>query len=159
MDGKYLRAARDRAEGKPSQAKLAEVMGVAISQVSRYESGKKSPPVDQLERAAKFLRVPLMSLIGPHTETAAGPPQRDKDDLFRILTLVLSALLESWGVSPERIRGFVASLIAAYETPEALGPGIPSDQQIRFLSRSLSLELEDQQQTVLNRKTTQIQNR
>ncbi len=143
MDGAYLRRVRE--EKNFNQEALAHAMRISVSQLSRYENNKKVPAVDEVERAADFLRVPLLSLIGPYDGLAEVTPHREADELLHILTLVLSALLEAWEVPTARVHEFVRSLLRAYKTPEALSPNIPAEHQVELLAKSLARELSSQQ--------------
>lgn len=54
---------RIRKEKKITQKQLAEKIGVQPSAISKYETGKVSPTVEQLEKIAEVLEVPVMSLF------------------------------------------------------------------------------------------------
>ena len=61
MDMDNLR--RIRKEKKITQKQLAEKIGVQPSAISKYETGKVSPTIEQLEKIAEVLEVPVMSLF------------------------------------------------------------------------------------------------
>jgi transcriptional regulator with XRE-family HTH domain len=52
-----------RAKKKLSQKTLADKIGISVSYVSMLERGQRSPPLDMLEKVAKALGVPPISLL------------------------------------------------------------------------------------------------
>lgn len=52
-----------RAKKKLSQKTLADKIGISVSYVSMLERGQRSPPLDMLEKVAKALAVPPISLL------------------------------------------------------------------------------------------------
>ena len=52
-----------RGKKKLSQKTLADKIGISVSYVSMLERGQRSPPLDMLEKVAKALGVPPISLL------------------------------------------------------------------------------------------------
>ena len=52
-----------RSKKKLSQKTLADKIGISVSYVSMLERGQRSPPLDMLEKVAKALGVPPISLL------------------------------------------------------------------------------------------------
>ena len=59
--GERLRAARQ--ENRITQDALGEKVGVTISCVSHYESGRRTPNVNMMVKISEFLKVSLDNLI------------------------------------------------------------------------------------------------
>jgi transcriptional regulator with XRE-family HTH domain len=53
-----------RSKKKLSQKTLADKIGISVSYVSMLERGQRSPPLDMLEKVAKALGVPPITLLG-----------------------------------------------------------------------------------------------
>jgi len=59
--GRRIKVARARADW--TQARLAQRVGVAIATVSRWESDEVVPRLDEVERMAQALTVPVQYLV------------------------------------------------------------------------------------------------
>lgn len=66
-----------RKQAGMNQAQLAEASGVEINTISRYETGKSSPSVEQLLSLAAALKVSPIAILSTH----APVPQRPVDDM------------------------------------------------------------------------------
>jgi len=93
-----------------TQAKLAEALGVHISQVKRYEAGTSQPSVDGLKKIAMLLSVSTDELIfgettrGPdenlrlHFEAVAKLPPDDQRTVIDVIEgLILKSEARRWG--------------------------------------------------------------
>lgn len=70
-----------------SQEELAQAIGSTKSAISRYESGKRQPRLEQLQRIASALDVPIYELLGLIDEGDGLFSARLSDDLVKALGL------------------------------------------------------------------------
>ena len=68
--GKHILALRQKQN--KSRRELAELSGVSESAIKQYETGKRQPRVEQLQRLADALGVDLRVLVGAATADADG---------------------------------------------------------------------------------------
>lgn len=76
-----------RREKNITQKQLAEKVGVDLSVISKYESGKITPPVDKLQKVAAALGVSIDALLGDssliqHSTTAQHYQSGVYDDML-----------------------------------------------------------------------------
>lgn len=71
--GAKLRALR-RSRGL-TQAELGRGIGMAVSTVSMYESGKREPDIDTISAIAQCLKAPMTALVGEGEGLAADEKQ------------------------------------------------------------------------------------
>lgn len=146
-----MQEARERLKPKLTLEQLSEDVGISVSQLSRFENGKRVPRVPELERIAKRLGVTVDELRGEEPPAPAPPPPPAPDvieDQRNALTNLFDELLESLGASratreqladPE-LRHAYASTFAALSIerlfPEAAPAGeTDAQRQLRLASQ------------------------
>jgi transcriptional regulator with XRE-family HTH domain len=73
--GRYIR--RHREKGRMSQQTLADLMGVAQSTISNWESEFRHPDCEELKRLAQTLGVPMDELLRDHRPPTETRPCTD----------------------------------------------------------------------------------
>jgi transcriptional regulator with XRE-family HTH domain len=66
-----------RKEKKMSQTQLAQHLGVDGSQISKYENGENTPPLDKIEKIAEALGVSVSEITDPESLTKPDASNMD----------------------------------------------------------------------------------
>jgi transcriptional regulator with XRE-family HTH domain len=142
-----LRQARKAA--KVTLERLAEDVGISVSQLSRFETGERVPRVPELQRIADRLGVPVASLSGgasvlpPHRE-----PQGLNDEQAHVVHLVIRAFL-AWTMADPILQakmrepayqGAVARIIAQCVRSQRLHQAVARDDEAALESIRLVFE-------------------
>ena len=83
-----------RKENKMTMKQLGEIIGVAESTISQYETGKREPDNEMLLRLAEHFGVTVDFLLGASAqkETPSALTKKDERDIERKLSETLNAL-------------------------------------------------------------------
>ena len=82
------RIAQLRKEHGPTQAQLAELLGISQQQVASFEAGRRRVTVSMLPALARALAVPIEALLGVTLENGKrGPTPKLQQQLERISRL------------------------------------------------------------------------
>ena len=133
-----LRRARKAVPGLTLD-KLAEMTGFSQSQLSRFESGKRKPRVEDMMKIGEALKVPFESLVRPRADpTRDQPPMTSPgDQRLEALSWMLEAAFEALGM-PSGEAGFLAASLLEAVARLEFGPQEPRDQaRARELAASL----------------------
>ena len=99
-----LRLARDM-----TQAELARHAHVALSHLSKLETGGSSPGIDLLERLANALEVPITSLLPSHE-----PAEVERGETKRLIETLLAT------AGPETLLMLRLCIVRYLESPSAV---------------------------------------
>ena len=135
-----LRRARKAAPGLTLD-KLAEMTGISQSQLSRFESGKRKPRVEDMMKIGEALKVPFESLVRPRADRTRdqtpNPMTPPADQRLEALSWMLEAAFEALGM-PSGEAGFLAASLLEAVAGLEFGPQEPCDQaRARDLAASL----------------------
>ena len=89
-----------------TQAEAAELLGISSSVYSRYETGKRVPPLDMFEKMVDIFDVPSDYLLGRESMTEATLTEYEKD------------LLEAYRAADMRAREDAAKILADHPGSE-----------------------------------------
>ena len=79
----YLLMQKARKKKKMTQEDLARALGVQRAVISKYESGRITPSVEQAKKISEILEVPFLDLVGmvPENDTEV-----ERNRLLKVLT-------------------------------------------------------------------------
>ena len=108
-----------RKQHKITMKQLGEVIGVAESTISQYETGKREPDNETLLRLGEYFGVSVDYLLGAavQKETPPALTKKDERDIEKILAAARSQLESQEGLmfdgdpaSPEAIESILAAM-------------------------------------------------
>ncbi len=108
-----------RKQHKITMKQLGEVIGVAESTISQYETGKREPDNETLLRLGEYFGVSVDYLLGAavQKETPPALTKKDERDIEKILAAARSQLENQEGLmfdgdpaSPEAIESILAAM-------------------------------------------------
>ena len=108
-----------RKQHKITMKQLGEVIGVAESTISQYETGKREPDNETLLRLGEYFGVSVDCLLGAavQKETPPALTKKDERDIEKILAAARSQLENQEGLmfdgdpaSPEAIESILAAM-------------------------------------------------
>jgi len=89
-----------------TQQDLAQVLGIEVETVSRYERGHIAPPIEQLSRIAGALSIPAWTLLASGKEDRASTSLALAEQMNRLsdqdvatLTKIIKAYVDAHGSS------------------------------------------------------------
>ncbi len=79
----YLLMQKARKKKKMTQEDLARALGVQRAVISKYETGRITPSVEQAKKISEILEVPFLDLVGmvPENDTEV-----ERNRLLKVLT-------------------------------------------------------------------------
>lgn len=108
-----------RKQHKITMKQLGEVIGVAESTISQYETGKREPDNETLLRLGEYFGVSVDYLLGAAVQKETPPvlTKKDERDIEKILAAARSQLENQEGLmfdgdpaSPEAIESILAAM-------------------------------------------------
>ena len=82
---------------KLTQEDLGDLLGVSYMTIRRWETGKSSPDISELQKISQVLGVPINELLGNDTSSSAVSPAQDKSNVASLRNTGYSLVYERNG--------------------------------------------------------------